>query len=106
MAWKRPCFCARIVVLSSCATHVETKKIRFVANKPWLTLNSPSKPGPIVKTLPDWYSKAQWFHQDPATGKPVQAPDGGRVPTWKACPAVLDVLGAGYTYKTPCDIEF
>ena len=28
------------------------------------------------------------------------------MPTWKACPAVLDVLGTGYTYKTPCDIEF
>ena len=50
---------------------MDTKKIRFVANKPWLTLDSPSKPGPIVKTLPDWYSKAEWFHQDPATGKPI-----------------------------------
>ena len=28
------------------------------------------------------------------------------MPTWKACPAVLDVLGTGYTYKTPCDIAF
>ena len=85
---------------------MDTKKIRFVANKPWLTLDSPSRPGPIIKTLPEWYSKAEWFHQDPTTGKPFVEADGGRVPTWKACPAVLDVMGTGYTYKTPCDIEF
>ena len=85
---------------------MDTKKIRFVATKPWLNHDSPSKPGPIIKTLPDWYSKAEWFHQDPSSGKPFEAPDGGRVPTWKACPAVLDVMGTGYSYKTPCDIEF
>lgn len=34
-------------------------------------------------------------------------PDGGgKIPTWKACPAVFDVMGSGYVYKTPCDIEF
>jgi hypothetical protein len=86
---------------------VDTKKIRFVANKPWLNENSPSRPGPIIKTVPAWYSRAEWFVPDPATGKPAELPDGGgRMPTWKACPAVLDVMGAGYTYKTPCDIEF
>jgi|SRR5688572_3014272 hypothetical protein len=86
---------------------VDTKKIRFVANQPWLKADSASRPGPIVKTLPDWYTQAEWFVQDPVTGKPTEAPNGGgRVPTWKACPAVLDIMGTGYTYKTPCDIEF
>jgi hypothetical protein len=86
---------------------VDTRKIRFVANRPWVTENSASKPGPIAKTLPDWYSQADWFVPDRATGRPAQAPDGsGRMPTWKACPAMLDVMTAGYTYKTPCDIEF
>jgi hypothetical protein len=34
-------------------------------------------------------------------------PDGGgKIPSWKACPALFDVMGTGYTYKTPCDIEF
>jgi hypothetical protein len=34
-------------------------------------------------------------------------PDGsGKIPTWKACPAVFDVMGSGYAYKTPSDIEF
>ncbi len=86
---------------------MDTKKIRFVSNRPWLTENSASRPGPILKTLPDWYRSADWFVPNAATGKPAEAPDGsGKMPTWKACPAVLDVMGAGYTYKTPCDIEF
>jgi len=86
---------------------VDTKKIRFVANQPWLKADSASRPGPAVKTLPDWYTNAEWFVQDPATGKPAEAPNGGgRMPTWKACPAVLDIMSTGYVYKTPCDIEF
>jgi hypothetical protein len=44
---------------------------------------------------------------NPATGKPWELPDGGgKIPTWKACPAVFDVMGSGDAYKTPCDIEF
>ena len=86
---------------------MDTKKIRFVSNRPWLTENSASRPGPIIKTLPDWYRNADWFVPDPKTGKPAEAQDGsGKMPTWKACPAVLDVLGTGYAYKTPCDVEF
>ena len=50
---------------------VDTKKIRFVSTKPSLTKDSHSRPGPIVKTLPDWYTKAEWFVPDLATGKPI-----------------------------------
>ena len=86
---------------------VDTQKIRFVSNRPWLNEESASRPGPIIKTLPDWYRKADRFHLDPATGKPLERPDGrGKIPTFKACPAVFDVMGSGYAYKTPCDIEF
>ena len=86
---------------------MDTQKIRFVKNMPWLTEDSPSKPGPIIKTLPGWYRNADRFNMDPNTGKPYEAPDGGgKLPTFKACPAVFDVMGSGYTYKTPCEIEF
>ena len=116
--WKSPSLCARIVTHSTaldgaCSMKeratppVDTKKIRFVANQPWLKRDSASRPGPIIKTLPDWYTRADWFVPDPVTGKPAESLDGGgKMPTWKACPAVLDVMGTGYTYKTPCDIEF
>jgi hypothetical protein len=86
---------------------VDTKKIRFVSNRPWLTEDSPSKPGPMIKTLPDWYRKADRYVVDPETGEHRELPErGGKIPTWKACPAVFDIMGSGYAYKTPCDIEF
>lgn len=86
---------------------METKTIRFVSNRPWVNEKSASRPGPIAKTLPDWYRKADRFVIDPETGKPREKPDGGgKVPSWKACPAVFDVMASGYAYKTPCDIEF
>jgi hypothetical protein len=86
---------------------MDTQKIRFVANRPGLGEDSPSIPEPIGKTIPEWYRKADRYAKDPATGKYWNMPDvGGKIPTWKACPAVFDILGSGYTYKTPCDIEF
>ena len=86
---------------------MNTQKIRFVSNRPWLTEDSASKPEPIRKTIPEWYRQADRFARDPATNQHVEVPDiGGKIPTWKACPAVFDVMGSGYTYKTPCDIEF
>lgn len=86
---------------------MDTKKIRFVANRPWLNEQSFSRPVPIAKTIPEWYRQADRFAKDPATGKYWEMPNiGGKIPTWKACPAVFDVMGSGYTYKTPCDIEF
>lgn len=86
---------------------MDTHKIRFVANRPWLTEDSPSRPEPIMKTIPEWYRQADRFAKDPVSGQYVDMPHvGGRIPTWKACPAVFDVMGSGYTYKTPCDIEF
>lgn len=86
---------------------MDTKKIKFVSNRPWLNEESASKPEPISKTIPEWYRNADRFAKDPATGKSWQLPDGGgKIPTWKACPSVFDIMGTGYTYKTPCDIEF
>lgn len=86
---------------------METKKIKFVKNRPWLNEESSSKPSPTIKTLPDWYRKADRFVMNPVTNKPWEMPGGaGKHITWKACPAIFDVMGTGYVYKTPCDIEF
>lgn len=81
--------------------------IKFIKNRPWLTENSDSVPKPTIKTLPDWYRKADRFAIRPDTGEHWQDPMvGGKIPTWKACPAVFDIMGTGYVYRTPCDIEF
>jgi len=86
---------------------MDTKHLKFVANRPWLNEQSASTPRPIGKTIPDWYRDADRFARNPETGQHWQLPDGGgKIPTWKACPAVFDVMGSGYTYCTPCDIEF
>jgi len=83
------------------------KKIKFVSNRPWLKKSSDSCPEAIIKTIPDWFRKADRFAIDPNTQKPwINPQDGGKVPTWKACPAIFDIMGTGYTLKTPCDIEF
>lgn len=80
--------------------------IRFIKNRPWLTADSPSVPKPTIKTIPEWYRKADRFAVK-ADGEYWQDPMvGGKIPTWKACPAVFDIMGTGYVYRTPCDIEF
>lgn len=80
--------------------------IKFVSNRSWLNKESVSKPEPIIKTIPDWYRKADRFAKKP-DGEFWDLPNGGgKIPTWKACPAIFDIMGTGYTLKTPCDIEF
>lgn len=80
------------------------KKIKFLSNRSWLNENSVSRPKPISKFLPDWYKDGDRFLKLPSGEYPTD-PIGGKVPTWKACPAVYDTLGTGYTYLTPYDIE-
>ena len=80
-------------------------KIKFISNRPWLSKNSPSAPEPTSKSLPDWYKNADRYAKM-ANGEYWIGPDKGKIPTWKACPAIYDIFITGYTYRTPCDIEF
>lgn len=80
-------------------------KIKFISNRPWLTNEGPSVPMPVSKTLPDWYIDADRFAKMPS-GDAFIGPDGGKIPTWKACPAVYDIMATGYVERVPCDIEF
>jgi hypothetical protein len=83
-----------------------TNTIVFTSNKPWITAEDSSLPGPIIKTIPDWYRKADRFAKK-EDGEYWEDPNvGGKIATWKACPAIFDIMGTGYTLKTPCDIEF
>jgi hypothetical protein len=81
------------------------KIIDFISNRPWLTKDSKSKPVPISKSMPQWYKEADRFAKMP-NGEYWVGPDKGKIPTWKACPAILDILTTGYSLVTPCDIEF
>ena len=79
--------------------------ISFISNRPWLTRDSKSTPTPTSKTIPEWYRQADRFAKD-ENGDYWIGPDNGKVPTWKACPAIFDTMVTGYTLNTPCDIEF
>lgn len=81
------------------------KIIDFISNRPWLNKDSKSKPVPISKSIPQWYKEADRFAKMP-NGDYWVGPDKGKIPTWKACPAILDILTTGYSLVTPCDIEF
>jgi hypothetical protein len=81
--------------------------IKFIKNRPWLTGDSDSVPKPTIKTIPEWYRKGDRFAIRDDNGEYWKNPmDGGKIPTWKACPAIFDIMGTGYVYRTPCDIEF
>jgi hypothetical protein len=80
-------------------------KIKFISNRAYLTDTGPSTPLPVIKTLPDWYTDADRFAKMP-NGDHYIGPDKGKIPTWKSCPALYDIMGSGYVERTPCDIEF
>lgn len=94
-------------------------KITFRPYRPWLNKKSNSVPVSTQKVIPDWYKDADRFAKDPNTGEYFQATQGvcpfpkegttndyGKIPTWKACPAIMDGFSTGYVLKTPCDITF
>lgn len=80
-------------------------KIKFLSNRPWSSENKNSFPEPSSKNIPDWYVKEDRYAKQP-NGEYYTGPDGGKIVTWKGCPAIYDILITGYMLKTPCDIEF
>jgi hypothetical protein len=90
----------------------------FRSFRPWLNKDSKSVPGPTQGVIPEWYKNADRFAKMP-NGEYYKAPkevcpfpkegtvdDYGKIPTWKACPAIMDAFSTGYVFKTPCDLTF
>jgi len=84
---------------------VDKHKIIFKAARAWLSEDSKSAPKPIIRSIPEWYRKADRYAKD-FKDDFIIGPDQGKIPTWKACPAMFDIMGTGYSLNTPCDIEF
>lgn len=91
---------------------------KFRSFRPWLNKESISVPVPTQEVIPEWYKNADRFAKMP-NGEYYKAPkevcpfpkegttdDYGKIPTWKACPAILDAFMTGYIFKTPCDLTF
>ena len=92
--------------------------ITFRPYRPWLNKESKSAPSTTQSVTPQWYKDADIFAKDP-NGEYYKAPkevcpfpkegtvdDYGKIPTWKACPAILDAFSTGYVLKTPCELTF
>ena len=97
---------------------LEYKSIIFRSFRPWLNKESKSVPSSTQKEIPEWYKEADRFAKMP-NGEYYKAPreicpfpkegttdDYGKIPTWKACPAIMDAFSTGYVLKTPCDLTF
>lgn len=97
----------------------ETKNTaEFKSYRYWLNEKSPSVPKPAHEVIPQWYKDADRFAKMPngeyfKAGKNLcpfpkegTTDDYGKIPTWKACPAILDGFITGYVLRTPCDLTF
>lgn len=85
---------------------MKASKITFIADSYAVDPNdNETDPGPIVKTIPEWYKEAPRYYKDPS-GKNYKDPEGNNVHSWKSCPVLYDGMGTGYAFKTPCDLEF
>lgn len=87
---------------------MDTKKIKFLAFKPWLKKDSEHRPTPTQKTLPSWYKNMDRYLKNKQTGEYYEDPKPpyGKWITWKGCPSIFDIMTTGYVIKAPCDIEF
>lgn len=97
---------------------LEYKSIIFRSLRPWLNKESKFFPSSTQKEIPKWYKEADRFAKMP-NGEYLKAPkevcpfpkegttdDYGKIPTWKACPAIMDAFSTGYVLKTPCELTF
>jgi hypothetical protein len=81
-------------------------KIIFHSNKIYNNKEGKNAPEPIAKHLPKWWHDSEVYVKD-SNGNPVANWNGeGRMPSFKACPAILDTFTTGYVLLTPCDLEF
>jgi len=93
--------------------------IKFRSARAWLNEKSASVPKPTQNTVPEWYREADRFAKHPYTNEYYAAPqtvcpfpkegtkdDFGKIPTWKACPAILDGFSTGYVFRTPTELTF
>jgi hypothetical protein len=91
----------------------------FKSYRVWLNKESISVPSPTQSEIPEWYKDADRFAKNPFTEEYYAATkemcpfpkkgtenDYGKIPTWKACPSILDSFLTGYVLKTPCDVKF
>lgn len=85
---------------------MNTKNILFILRTIGKKPKNIIKPEPMINNTTKWYKDADKFVKDQYTGEYVEDKFlGGKIPTFKSCPAFFDAMTSGYTLLTPCDIE-
>ena len=80
-------------------------KIIFHSNRMYNYVTKQFSPIPSIKKIPKWFSSSNKYETD-ELGEVLLKYDGGRLPSFKACPALLDIFNLGYFLLTPCDLKF
>jgi hypothetical protein len=80
-------------------------KIIFHSNRMYNNFTKQFSPTQSIKKVPKWFSSADKYETD-GIGNSLLKYDGGRLPSFKSCPALLDVFNLGYFLLTPCDLKF
>ena len=81
-------------------------KIIFHSNKIYNKFNLNGNPTPSKKIIPKWFSNADRYLKDSIFNKILINEEGGLMPSFKACPSLMDFYTSGYMYTTPCDLTF
>lgn len=81
-------------------------KITFHSNRLYNRVKESFRPIPSKSYVPKWYSSADRYEKIPGTENYYLNAEGGKMFSFKGCPALLDVFTSGYLYVTPCDITF
>jgi hypothetical protein len=81
-------------------------KIIFHSSKAYNNKTNAILPEPTAKVMPQWFNSMDLFFKDPRTEKDFVDQLGNKYPTFKACPALLDIFTTGYVLRTPCDLTF
>ena len=81
-------------------------KIIFHANRLYNKTAEKFRPVVAKSYVPKWYSNADRYEKNMATGEYYLNNEGGKLLSFKACPAMLDLFTSGYLYVTPCDLTF
>jgi hypothetical protein len=80
--------------------------IKFHSYHPSNNTTKDYRPEPVKDNIPQWFLDKEKFkkNQDGTYQLYKYGDKIHRMPTWKSCPAMLDIFMSGYYLFTPCDI--
>lgn len=80
-------------------------KIIFHSNRIYNSTSKEYYPVSTKTQIAKWYSSADKYEKN-HNGDYYLNQLGGKLHSFKSCPALLDIFTAGYLYLTPCDLFF